>query len=141
MPSQHGLTSNAMSVPKIRTCECWAAEAEHANLTTMPPTWPWRILVNWLVRKCVFFNSQENISLHQRIVVRLKAWPRSDVSLVQSRTKMREGGRERDREIPNLLMLWYCVNTGTAIFYIRQYLCFFYPSQLNWASYHLLQWK
>ena len=32
--------SGAMSTPSIQTHEPWAAEAECANLTTMPPGWP-----------------------------------------------------------------------------------------------------
>ena len=36
MAPQHGLMSSAMSVPRIRTGETWAAEVERADLTTRP---------------------------------------------------------------------------------------------------------
>ena len=40
MPTQCGLTSGARSMPAIRSCKPWVAEAEHGNLTTTPPDWP-----------------------------------------------------------------------------------------------------
>ena len=39
-PPQHGLRNSAMSVPRIGTCEHWAAKVEHLNLTTMPQGQP-----------------------------------------------------------------------------------------------------
>uniref|UniRef100_A0A9L0TN93 Biogenesis of lysosome-related organelles complex 1 subunit 7 n=1 Tax=Equus caballus TaxID=9796 RepID=A0A9L0TN93_HORSE len=38
--AQHGLTSGAMSTPGIQTSKPWAAEAEHAHLTAVPPGRP-----------------------------------------------------------------------------------------------------
>ena len=39
-PPQHGLTELARSTPRTWTCEPWATEAEHENLTTKPPGGP-----------------------------------------------------------------------------------------------------
>ena len=40
MPAQHALISSARSMPRIQIGELQAAEAERANLTTVPPGWP-----------------------------------------------------------------------------------------------------
>ena len=37
MLPQHSLMNSAWSIPGIRTCKPWDAEAERVNLTTMPP--------------------------------------------------------------------------------------------------------
>ena len=37
---QRGLTSGGRSTRRIQTCEPWAAEAQGANLTTVPPGQP-----------------------------------------------------------------------------------------------------
>ena len=47
---QRGVPSGAISARRLQTGERQAGEAECANLTAVPPVWPWRALNGEMTR-------------------------------------------------------------------------------------------
>ena len=62
-PPQHGLMSSAMSAPRIQTGKPWAAEEEHANLTTWPQGRPLSTFSTGFFQLCLLVVSKQFVSL------------------------------------------------------------------------------
>ena len=72
MPPEHGLMSSATSMPGVQTCEPWATDAEHMNLTTIPPGQPHadfifikRHKIIWFLNYVGFYYKVQSVHIDQ----------------------------------------------------------------------------